>query len=64
MDLDDLKPLWKSHKEQVDEQDLWSEAQISALLQRQVPKGLGYPRSGRVLLNLCLLLFSVSFSGC
>ena len=64
MNLDELKPLWEAHKQQVEQQDLWSETQLATLLPPPSPPTRWALRPRRVLLHLCLVLLSFGFSGC
>ncbi|UOQ52332.1 hypothetical protein [Hymenobacter cellulosivorans] len=64
MSLEELKPLWEAHKQQVEQQDLWSAAQLAALLPAPHPKPRWALRPRRVLLQLGLALLSFGFSSC
>jgi hypothetical protein len=63
MNLDELKPLWKSYQDQVNRQDHWSKAELSELLKAHtaVP---WYTRSSRVLLNLGMCVVLIGINGC
>jgi hypothetical protein len=64
MNLDELKPLWKSYQDQVDQQDHWSKAQLSELLKEHTTAAPWYTRSSRVLLNLCMSVLLIGINGC
>lgn len=64
MNLDELKPLWKSYQEQVDEQYHWSPAQLSGLLAEKPVARPWYKPSPRTLLNLCVSLLLLGITGC
>ncbi|UOQ71525.1 hypothetical protein [Hymenobacter cellulosilyticus] len=64
MNLEELKPLWEAHKQDVEQHDLWSEAQLAALLPQPLPKPRWALRPRRVLLQLSLALLSFGFSSC
>jgi hypothetical protein len=64
MNLDELTPLWEAHKQQVQQHDLWSEAQLAALLPAPSPRPRWALRPRRVLLHLCFALLPFAISGC
>ncbi|WP_324670482.1 hypothetical protein [Hymenobacter sp. GOD-10R] len=67
MNREELTSLWEAHKQHVEQQDLWSEAQLAALLPSSSPSTPSTRwalRPKRVLLQLCLVLLSFGFSGC
>ena len=64
MNLDELKPLWKSYQNQVDKQDHWSKTQLSELLKAHTTAVSPYTRSSRVLLNLCMCVVLIGINGC
>ena len=64
MKREELTPLWEAHKQQVEQHDLWSEAQLAALLPPPSPLIRWALRPKRVLLQLGLVLLSFGFSGC
>lgn len=64
MNLDELKPLWKSYQDQVERQDHWSEAQLSELLKAHTAAAPPFTRSSRVLLNLGMYVVLIGIHGC
>ena len=65
MNLDELKPLWKSYQEQVDQHYHWSPEELSALLADKKPVSAPwYKLSQRTLLNLCVSLLLLGMTGC
>ena len=63
MNLDELKPLWKSYQDQVNGQDQWNKAELAELLKAHtaVP---WYSRSSRVVLNLGMCIVLIGINGC
>ncbi len=64
MNLDELKPLWKSYQKQVEEHDEWSKAQLSVLLKEHTTGTVWYHSSSRVFLNVCVSLLLIGMNGC
>ncbi len=64
MNLDELKPLWKSYQEQVDGQYHWSPAQLSELLKEPAIAAPWHKFSPRTLLNVCMSLLLLGITGC
>ncbi|UOQ69601.1 hypothetical protein [Hymenobacter volaticus] len=64
MNLNELDALWKAHKQQVEEHDLWSEQQLAALLTPSPPPARWALRPRRAVLHLCLVLLSFALGGC
>ena len=64
MNLDELKPLWKSYKEQTGEHYNWNPNEIEQLVktfQQPVP---WYRCSSRILSYVCLSLPLIILTGC
>ncbi len=64
MNLDELKPLWKSYQEQTEERYHWSQADFEHLLERPLQPILWYERYSRVLINVCMSLLLITLTGC
>ena len=64
MKLDELKPLWKSYKEQTGEHYQWSPADFEQLLEVYLQAIPWYKRSSRILINVCMSLLLVTLTGC
>lgn len=64
MNLDELKPLWKSYQEQTEERYHWSPADFEQLLERPLQPVPWYERSSRVLINVCMSLLLITLTGC
>jgi hypothetical protein len=64
MNLDELKPLWKSYKEQTDEHYHWSPADFEHLLETSLQSIPWYKRSSRLLINVCMSLLLITLTGC
>ena len=63
MNLDELKPLWKSYKEQTGEQNNWSPNDIEQLLKTSQQPIPWYGRSSGILKYACILLL-FTLTGC
>ena len=64
MNLDELKPLWESYKEQTGERHDWSPNEFKHLLdtfQHPVP---WYGRPVRILNYVCMSLLLIILTGC
>ena len=64
MNLDELKPLWKSYKEQTGEQNYRSPDDIEQLLKTSQQPIPWYRHSSRILKYACMCLLLISLTGC
>lgn len=64
MNLDELKPLWKSYKEQTGEQNEWSPNAIEQLLKTSQQPIPWYGYSSRILKYACMNLLLITLTGC
>jgi hypothetical protein len=64
MNLDELRPLWKSYQDQVGEQYHWNEGELSELLREKTIHVPWYKLSQRSLLNLCVSMLLLGITGC
>ena len=64
MNLNELKPLWESYKENIERQSHWDEAELSALLQENPKPNAWHKKSRLAMLNLCMSLLLIGMSGC
>lgn len=63
MNLDELKPLWKSYQDKVEQTDHWSKTQLEQLLGEQTTAS-PHRNSFRVLLNVSVSLLLLGIGGC
>lgn len=64
MNMDELKPIWKSYQEQTGERYEWSPAEFKQLLDSPAQPLPWYGRSSRVLINVCMSLLLITLTGC
>ncbi len=65
MNLDELKPLWESYKEQVSEPSEWNRTELANLLKTGPPPLPWYKKAQRPLLHFCISCVLISItSGC
>ena len=64
MKLDELKPLWKSYKEQTGEHYHWSPEDFEHLLETSLEYIPWYRRSSRTLINVGMSLLLITLTGC
>ncbi|MDJ1473619.1 hypothetical protein [Xanthocytophaga flava] len=57
MNLEELKPLWESYKEQTGEQLHWTDSEIARIIQQNTT---AYPW----LLNFCMTILLITVTGC
>ncbi|AXE16844.1 hypothetical protein DR864_03380 [Runella rosea] len=65
MNFDEIKPLWESYKEQVDEECRWTSAELRELI-KGLPKPIPwYRKAQRPMLQFCVSIFLITItSGC
>ena len=64
MNLDELKPLWNSYKEQIGEHHNWSSNDIEQLLKTSQQPIPWYGSSSRILKYACMHLLLIPLTGC
>ena len=64
MNLNELKPIWKSYKEQTAEHYNWSPADFEQLLETSHQFIPWYRSSSRILKYVCMNLLLVTLTGC
>jgi hypothetical protein len=64
MNLDELKPIWKAYKEDIEKQSHWNETELLDLL-KEKPKSYPWHKQSRLtVLNLCMSLLLMGITGC
>lgn len=64
MNLDELKPLWKSYKEQTGKHNNWSPNDIEHLLNTSQQHVFWYGHASRILKYACMNLVLITLTGC